>query len=103
MYMNGGATFPHRSTLCETTSVTTSVTTQVDVMRNRLFYCRAVDDAASGDEITTMIKACNEQLKARPDSSWPARLSTALVKARTVGCFLGLDDYAWLDGLESSC
>ena len=69
-----------------------------DTLRNRLFQGRAARGIASADELVAMILRVNEQLKVRPSASWPERSrGKPLEKAKGHGCFLGLDDYAWID------
>ena len=45
-------------------------------------------------------RQANKQLGTRPKSRWPAKVQRALDKANQYSCYLGLDDYAWLDLLH---
>ena len=59
--------------------------------------------AAEIRRCTADILAANEKLKERPPGSWPDRITKAVEKARRYGFYLGLNDFAWLDLLESGC
>ncbi len=74
-----------------------------DTLRTRLMDHRATRGVADGAELLSMILAVNEKLKERPPGSWPDRLTKAVEKARRYGFYLGLNDFAWLDLLESGC
>mmetsp|Transcript_9689 Transcript_9689/g.22404 ORF Transcript_9689/g.22404 Transcript_9689/m.22404 type:complete len:102 (-) Transcript_9689:226-531(-) len=70
-----------------------------DTMRNRLFQHAATAQMETSTELVAAINKLNDELAKLPKSRWAPRVHRALDKATANNCFLGLDDYSWLDRL----
>lgn len=70
-----------------------------DTLRNKLFMHASTERVESGGELVEMVLQLNDKLAKLPKSHWVPRVHKALEKAKANHCFLGLDEYLWLDHL----
>ena len=71
-----------------------------DTLRNKLFIHAATERIESAAELTEMILELNSRLGLLSKKHWPPRVHKAIDKAKANHCFLGLDEFNWLDHLN---
>uniref|UniRef100_A0A7S0LP73 Uncharacterized protein n=1 Tax=Coccolithus braarudii TaxID=221442 RepID=A0A7S0LP73_9EUKA len=70
-----------------------------DTLRNRLFQHPATMHVENATELVSNVTKINEKLAKLPKAHWAPRVHRSLEKAKANHCYLGLDDYSWLDHL----